>query len=793
MSLDQLRKRLKELQESLRSGNTTEIPGMENTYQPANPNPVDTYSAPESVMPTTRPKTIPISVPPVSASRLVVPTVKTTNNNTAKVDPKTGANGAKTFDDITTKKPQLGEAGIGNTGLIDAYNAGLNGEDMSRETMDNASAGGYLEQLEAMYNAGKQDAKPADGAAKTPSGDNSKVNIPSINTAENNTQKGIDNPANLGYTASNTTFDAGIVDESEYTDTADYSAAPKSTSKNNNSTDLDAEDLKKIELELNYMMDMMFMNGAANSNDSSVQMAYQYVSNSDNQGKEIPQEDLNAYYGFMGGVDNEQIAKSNQIAVGKDDEIGLVDEIYENKPETPATPETKPVSPVNPGAADAAKPNDDSEQDSGVTALGQAGKNALGEIIKPDPKTFGSRSGLLYEAYNAGLNGIDLSQELRDDAAAGDFLDEIEKMYQAGTTDAKIAKGDTVIISGENIDVPNMGEPQYGQGDVEQNSGSSVNNEDSNSDEDSSERYIITPWEKDFDYIQDMMFLNGAASSADPSVQTAYQYFADLSNKGKAIPQEIIDTFQSFIESVDPDQRTHSHGIVTGVPLKDDYTYQMGQILTRNRYNNNDYGLEEYDVISTGPYKGWTVSQGFDDQQTDHKGHLGYDLGGKGNSEIYSILPGEIVAMHWNKENPNDTDNGITIVIKHTTPDGRVFYSSYSHLARIEDDIYSGKIKTIGTDTKIGTRGGTGKKNKGVSHLHLAVFTAETLEEITDPIGYTIKKRDDNDYCTFKDTSGCDYNYYYCKTTRDSSKTFYDPFVVMLTFGAIIDLFPIIR
>jgi hypothetical protein len=215
----------------------------------------------------------------------------------------------------------------------------------------------------------------------------------------------------------------------------------------------------------------------------------------------------------MGGVDNDQIARSNQIAVGKDDELGLVNEIYENKPET------EPAAPANPGAAD------NSEQGSEVTPLGDAGKNALGEIIKPDPKTFGTRSGYLYEAYRAGLNGADLSQELRDSAAAGNFLDEIEKMYKAGETDAKIAKGDTVAVSDENTVVPDMG--------------AAPNADTAGSGSDYTGDYQITDSEKELNYMMDMLFINGAGSSSDPSPFSALPRPLDcISSAGRSPPRK---------------------------------------------------------------------------------------------------------------------------------------------------------------------------------------------------------------------------------------------------------------
>ncbi len=163
MDVDLLRKRLKEIRESIASGTMPEVPGMENAYQPTNPSPVEPYNPPEIAAPistnTQTPKTTPVSAP-----KPVVPTAST-SNNTAKVNPKSGQNGLKAFTDITNKFPQFGEVKIGNTDLIDAYNAGLNGVDLSRETSDNAAAGNYSESVETMYKAGQADAKT--GAADT--------------------------------------------------------------------------------------------------------------------------------------------------------------------------------------------------------------------------------------------------------------------------------------------------------------------------------------------------------------------------------------------------------------------------------------------------------------------------------------------------------------------------------------------------------------------------------------------------------------------------------------------------
>ena len=70
----------------------------------------------------------------------------------------------------------------------------------------------------------------------------------------------------------------------------------------------DSYDISDSEKELNYMMDMLFMNGAASSAIPSVRMAYEWVSNPDNKGKEIPKEVYDAFYAFMGGISDHQIA-----------------------------------------------------------------------------------------------------------------------------------------------------------------------------------------------------------------------------------------------------------------------------------------------------------------------------------------------------------------------------------------------------------------------------------------------------------------------------------------------------
>jgi len=343
------------------------------------------------------------------------------------------------------KSPQFGEEGMGNTDLIDAYNAGLNGTDLSRETRDNAAAGGYLDSIEAMYNAGRQDAKTQS------TGDGTEDDL-SAEAAEKEKilQNDIDNLENMGYTKSNSAESTDTVDELiQYTDTANnYEASNTSSGASDSTASGKTYKITDDEKELNYMMDMLFMNGAGSSTDPSIQMAYEWVSNPDNKGKAIPDEIKDAFYKFMSSVTEDQIVRSNRIAVGKDDELGLAGKIYEAKAANRKStdnasqyyPEANTSAPVSTSLGDYAASTGKNNQES--YSWGEAGRFALGETLKSNPDIFGERSSFLYEAYQAGLSGIDLTKELVTNARAGGFLDEIMKMYIAGGTDAKIASGD---------------------------------------------------------------------------------------------------------------------------------------------------------------------------------------------------------------------------------------------------------------------------------------------------------------------------------------------------------------
>ena len=92
-------------------------------------------------------------------------------------------------------------------------------------------------QLKSIYNAEKH----SRGNSATHDSDNG---LSFEEAKEKFSQKSVDNQVKSGYTSGNTTFDTGVVDGPEYTDTADYSGAPKSSS------DLNTKDLRKRILHL---------------------------------------------------------------------------------------------------------------------------------------------------------------------------------------------------------------------------------------------------------------------------------------------------------------------------------------------------------------------------------------------------------------------------------------------------------------------------------------------------------------------------------------------------------------
>ena len=233
----------------------------------------------------------------------------------------------------------------------------------------------------------------------------------------------------------------------------------------------------------------------------------------------------------------------------------------------------------------------------------------------------------------------------------------------------------------------------------------------------------------------------------------------------------------------------------------------------KNITTNSD-GSKEKTIIEEGPYKGCTITQGFNDTTNDDfRGHLGYDISGDIN-EIYPLLDGVIVAIqpsqYYYDENGNIIQeydekagkwvdkkhaDGITITVKHTNTQGQEYYSTYCHLSSIDQDVvdyfnaHAGEKNIeypVTTGTNMGIVGKTGKGVTGV-HLHVCVYTRD--DPTSNPYGYVDSGRDK----VFEDYDNYTVNGYYYPLPLDKDSkhsTYFDPYLVMITNGEIISLFP---
>ena len=183
------------------------------------------------------------------------------------------------------------------------------------------------------------------------------------------------------------------------------------------------------------------------------------------------------------------------------------------------------------------------------------------------------------------------------------------------------------------------------------------------------------------------------------------------------------------------------------------------------------------------PYERCTVSQGFNDQSTNFKGHLGYDIAA--SDDIKPIFNGTVVAVR----NTNQDANGNVICIKHELQNVPTFYSVYCHLASVnvkENDV-------VTTSTVVGKKGGTGTggKQQYTPHLHLGVFTANSVPKgsLFSVYGYCsggahtqrfeeIAKNNANDFYYGPESQGFE---------RSGNFKFYDPYGVITSKGAVLN------
>ncbi len=319
-----------------------------------------------------------------------------------------------------------------------------------------------------------------------------------------------------------------------------------------------------------------------------------------------------------------------------------------------------------------------------ASALGEAGSKALaGFLVNVSDYYKEQRRQNLTDAYNAGLNGVDLSRKTKDDAAAGLYIDQLWAMYDAGKQDAKAAaereneetmsnnvetaQHETVDNWG-NISYPNnatsgndvVGSVKYFQ-DAANHYGSpkqhTSNNSATKTDFQTDHNFIRNEpgkneddlnWDRDYDYMKDMMFLNGAVNSADPSIQLAYQYMMNQENRGKQIPTEVMEAYEKFMNGLKDGsigyqkttqdmrnaQRKRSHEIAMGNADIDDYTYD--DLKTRNdlfpstEEDNFQYPTADVSAVTQGYGKWYDPKDGY---------HMGIDIGESGgkNSNICAI------------------------------------------------------------------------------------------------------------------------------------------------------------
>lgn len=161
----------------------------------------------------------------------------------------------------------------------------------------------------------------------------------------------------------------------------------------------------------------------------------------------------------------------------------------------------------------------------------------------------------------------------------------------------------------------------------------------------------------------------------------------------------------------------------------------------------------------TSKYQTNVTTQKWGAYYKGHGYHLGVDLGTNGNksTNVVSIADGVVYRVVATK---NSGGWGNLVIVKHTTVDGKTFYSGYGHLASIDVSVGT----KVDAGTKLGLMGSTG--NSTGPHLHLLVFTC-SLAKNSVPKGYVSSKISNNSH-------------------KVNGITYYNPLEVIATQGAII-------
>jgi len=186
--------------------------------------------------------------------------------------------------------------------------------------------------------------------------------------------------------------------------------------------------------------------------------------------------------------------------------------------------------------------------------------------------------------------------------------------------------------------------------------------------------------------------------------------------------------------------------------------------------------FKQNDKIPGGlPLSGATVTQGWNDKTTNHKGHLGYDM--VGFTYARPLFAGTVVSV----QNSTEKADGRTVCVAHTV-NGVDFFTSYCHLANI---LVKSNDK-VTTSTNLGKIGGSGNGSEngyGV-HLHVCAYTGTSTN---NPMGYC----DSSQAKTFEQVTPQYANEYYYgpdpnKFPRCFNRCYYDPYGVVTTNAAII-------
>lgn len=185
----------------------------------------------------------------------------------------------------------------------------------------------------------------------------------------------------------------------------------------------------------------------------------------------------------------------------------------------------------------------------------------------------------------------------------------------------------------------------------------------------------------------------------------------------------------------------------------------MGNASTSSAYAPTQNKSLKFVKSLTSNYKTNITTQSWGSYFSGNGYHLGVDLGTSGNNSttVGSIADGVVYKVL--KESKSG-GWGNFVIVKHTLPNGKVFYSGYAHLKSMS--VKEGQTVNVGT--KLGMMGSTGYSTG--PHLHLVVFTG-SFSKSSLPKGYVSKKIYGDSYTT-------------------SGLTYYNPTKVISSQGSII-------